>query len=293
MESEIYFEDLKGVLESELKKAHQEVKIAVAWINFKEYLPIMQELLDRNVRLNIVCSDNWQNRTHQTYISQLIKDGANIQLLKMPSTRNHMHHKFVVIDGMTVINGSFNWSPNAERSFENLMVLRNIVSQAKKFEEEFERLQKIETKTIKQLQKKNSCPEKDCSGQVFSVLIFSEHRNKYFEVSGDLVKICNYCERYETEISCITNNQLPILVEEINYSTDDYELEYIEKLINNELNSYLNNGTVIHAIGRVKTILDGYGDEEIMTKILWKNRFVGEKLPDVFPDENFDVVYDN
>jgi len=78
----------------------------------------------------------------------------------MPSLRNHMHNKFVVIDNIHIINGSFNWSPNAEKSFENLMVIKNDKITAKKIRDEFNQLLNIETQTIKKLHKKNKCSER-------------------------------------------------------------------------------------------------------------------------------------
>ena len=160
IQTEVYFEDHKSVIEREIRAAKSSIYIAVAWINSKTYTELFRSVLERDVELNIICSDNWQNRSHQEEISKLIKHGAVIRLLKMPYTRNYMHHKFAVIDQLVILNGSFNWSPNAEKSIENLMVVRNARKEVNAFLEEFLRLLSIETEILRELQKKKEMPSK-------------------------------------------------------------------------------------------------------------------------------------
>jgi hypothetical protein len=69
--------------------------------------------------------------------------------------------------------------------------------------------------------------------------------------------------------------------------------QIIDEHISDLLLSYQNNDNTIHAIGKVKTNLDGYDEEYVSTVILWKNKFVGDKLLDEFENEDFDVLYEN
>jgi len=51
-----------------------------------------------------------------------------------------MHNKFAVIDGVTVITGSYNWTNSArKRNDENLLTV-NSPALAETYEREFERL---------------------------------------------------------------------------------------------------------------------------------------------------------
>lgn len=293
IEVKIFFEELKSVIYEELLKANLSVIIAVAWINFKEYYSLFDELLKKNIELSIICSDNKQNKSHLSEINKLKTKGANIRLLKMPSLRNHMHNKFVVIDNIHIINGSFNWSPNAEKSFENLMVIKNDKISAKKIKDEFNQLLSIETQTIKYLHKKNKCKEKGCNGQLFNILVFSERATKYFETYGDIISVCNECFEYKSIVDCVSNTQLEMLLNELGSASDDYEYEMFDKYISELLMEYQNNDVLIHAIGRVNTTLDGRDDEWTNTIVLWKNKFVGDKIPNEFENEAFDVYYDN
>ena len=51
-----------------------------------------------------------------------------------------MHHKFCIVDGLTLINGSFNWTRSAsERNQENIVISRDsrLLSQ---FQQQFDTL---------------------------------------------------------------------------------------------------------------------------------------------------------
>lgn len=291
MEIEIHFEHLKEIIERELLTAKSNVYIAVAWINFKEYSEIFQSLIKNNVQINIICSDNDANRKYLAEIENLRKTGVQVKLLEMPDIRNHMHHKFAIIDQGTVLNGSFNWSMNAGKSFENITILRNAEEESKKFYNEFKKLQLIEKETIKKLQDLKEC--KCCeNGELVNILVFSERASKYFETSGDIVQVCTNCDYYYNGYDLITNNSLYNLAECYNF-LDEEKFISINDLIFEELNQYINNDKVIHAIGQVYHHLNGRDEDEFGTKILWKNKFVGDKILDDYPDQDFEVNYDS
>lgn len=292
MKFEVCFENHKQMIENELIKAKKNVYIAVAWINFKEYYSIFESLLKNNVVLEIICSDNKQNRSHQKFIKNLIEAGAKIKLLKMPYSKNHMHHKFAIIDGHTILNGSFNWTPNATKSFENLMILNGFPKEISKFIEEYKKLKLIETQTIKELIKLEKC---NCcnAGKIVTILVFSSKSSEYFETSGNIIHVCTKCDFFENNDDLITNNQLYILVDTYNSVDNENDFESINQSIFDELNQYINNGIIIHAIGQVVNRLTPNDEDVTQTVILWKNKFVGNIIPDCYADQNFDVYYDH
>ncbi len=293
MTVETHFENHKSVIEAELNQANKIVLIAVAWINFKEYFDIFKNVLEKPAKLKIVCSDNWQNRSHQSSIDALEKLGAEIRLLKMPRQTNHMHHKFCIIDNNTILNGSFNWSPNATSSFENIIVIKDFPDEVTKFIDEFDKLLKIEARSIRVLQKIKKCSERNCDGELFNILVFSERTNQYFEVYGDIVEACNVCDNHTILENCIPNNQIDLMLNAYQSSSDDYETDLIDRDINKLLNSYVKGPVTIHAIGRVNSAIDHDGEEYVETNIVWKNKFVGNRLRNDFEGTTFGVVYDN
>ena len=292
MQVESHFENHKSVIETELKQAKKSVQIAVAWINFKEYFVLFKQVIENSAKLKIICSDNWQNRSHQSFIDALIKLGAEIKLLKMPRQTNHMHHKFAVIDDNTILNGSFNWSPNATSSFENIIIIKDFPNETTKFINEFDKLSKIDAKTIRVLQKVKKCNDEKCSGEIFNVLVFSEN-NQYYEVFGDIIEVCASCKNHKTLENCVSNTQIEHMMNAYQDSNDDYETELIDRDINRFLNSYVKGSITIHAIGRVNTGSRPNGEDYVETNIIWKNKFVGDRLSNKFDETNFDVLYDN
>jgi len=289
----IHFENHSSVIRQELLKATQSVFIAVAWINFRVYEDVFEELISKKIPLHIQCTDNNTNRSHQAAIDRLNATGAKIRLLKMPGSRNHMHHKFAVVDKRTIINGSFNWSPNATQSFENLMVLKDCPSEAEEFINEFYRMARSSTAAIRLLQRKVRCREKGCGGEIFNVLVFAERASKYFELTGDIISVCGSCYNYRVVQGHVVDNQLPILLDEYRHAgSEEDSLEYYSS-ISRQLESYMGGKEIVHAIGQVYTGLDGFDNDLLETTVLWKNVFVGDRLPSKFEDENFDVIYEN
>lgn len=296
MTVESHFENHKSVIETELMQAQKSVWIAVAWINFQEYYDIFKKILSNSVELKIICTDNWQNRSHQTIVDDLENLGAKVTWLKMPISTNHMHHKFAIVDNKTILNGSFNWSPNATSSFENIIVIKDFLSEVTKFISEFQKLWKIDKDAIKKLQTNKKCLkclEKKHKGELFTILVFSEKATKYSEVYGDIIEICNNCEYQKTLKECIPDGRIEHLLTAYVDAPDDYEIELIERSINSVLDSYTNNEITIHAIGRVNSGLRYDGEDFTETIVIWKNKFVGNRLPNKFDDTTFGVVYDN
>lgn len=292
MKVESHFENHKSVIETELGKAQKSVFIAVAWINFKVYKDIFKSILDRKLQLEIICTDNKQNRSHQAVIIDLENQGATIKLLKMPSATNHMHHKFGIIDESTILTGSFNWSPNAVKSFENLIVIRDDSQNATEFLNEFDRLKRIQPAAIKFLQKTKRCKEQGCGGQLINILVFSEKNTKCLETFGDIIEVCGSCENFRVIENCISDTQLHLILNAYSECQDDFELDQIEREINRFLNNYIGNNTLIHAIGRVTRELQYPDDEFISTNIIWKNKFECNRVLDQYATD-FEVLYDN
>ncbi|KAI7875196.1 phospholipase D/nuclease [Lichtheimia hyalospora FSU 10163] len=91
----------------------------------------------RNVKIRII-TDDQQAASKYADPSRLQKDhGIPYKTDNSPS---YMHNKFAVIDGKTLINGSFNWSRNARFKNRENIVITNIPECIKEFEVEFERL---------------------------------------------------------------------------------------------------------------------------------------------------------
>jgi len=90
----------------------------------------------RGVKVRII-SDNDKALDKGSDIQQFLNAGIPVRLDK---TDNHMHHKFAIIDGNTLINGSFNWTRSATDYNHENIVVHNNDSLCKGFAQRFDRL---------------------------------------------------------------------------------------------------------------------------------------------------------
>lgn len=150
--TDVIFDNFFGYISRALLEAEGDVKIAVAWLNFNMYEKIFKKLLRRGVHLEIIINDDIINAKNDSCIHDLCQRGASIYKIKMPTLRKYMHEKFCIIDGKKVLNGSYNWSQNANKNFENLMITEKRLI-VEKFIYEFETIKSLRAEYIKELQK--------------------------------------------------------------------------------------------------------------------------------------------
>lgn len=90
----------------------------------------------RGVHIKVI-TDNDKSLDVGSDIEQLAGAGLAV---KMDTTSNHMHHKFMVADQHTLITGSYNWTLSAARyNHENILVTRE-AGVIKLFSQQFDRL---------------------------------------------------------------------------------------------------------------------------------------------------------
>jgi phosphatidylserine/phosphatidylglycerophosphate/cardiolipin synthase-like enzyme len=92
----------------------------------------------RGVRVRIITDDE-KSLDPGSDISRLTNAGIP---LRMDRSQYHMHHKFAVVDGESLLNGSFNWTRGAAENNEENFVISNDPRLVKAFVEAFETLWK-------------------------------------------------------------------------------------------------------------------------------------------------------
>jgi len=118
---------------SELKKATQTIDIAMYYLSSREIAQALVKAQENNVRVRIVL-DQGQEIESASKSGYLIKHGFD---LRYHLGFGLMHNKFAVIDGKTLITGSFNWTLTAEeRNEENLLIIDD-KSTIEKYEDRF------------------------------------------------------------------------------------------------------------------------------------------------------------
>lgn len=84
--------------------------------------------LGRGVKVSLLV-DAQQAAYGESLLYDLRKHGASVKLVRLQGSgilAEKFHDKYAVIDGQTIITGSFNWAPNQDRyGWDNLLVLHD------------------------------------------------------------------------------------------------------------------------------------------------------------------------
>ena len=133
---EVYFSPNGGCQQavvSEIGQATQTIDVAMYYLSSKEIARALIKAHEKNVRVRIVL-DQGQEIESVSKSGYFIRHGIEV--------RYHlgfglMHNKFAVIDGKSLITGSFNWTSTAEESNEENLLIISDASVIEKFEERF------------------------------------------------------------------------------------------------------------------------------------------------------------
>jgi phosphatidylserine/phosphatidylglycerophosphate/cardiolipin synthase-like enzyme len=117
----------------ELSRARQSADICVFTITDDRIASALLAAQQRGVVLRII-TDNDKQYDEGSDIARLRDAGVSI---RVDGDERHMHHKFAVLDSLTLLSGSYNWTRGATLNEENLILTRDrrlVESFAQKFE---------------------------------------------------------------------------------------------------------------------------------------------------------------
>ncbi len=106
------------LISQQLKAARENIDVCVFTITDDRITKTLLAAHHRGVKIRII-SDNDKRQDHGSDIYQLAENGLSV---RVDPDRNHMHHKFAVVDRRLAITGSYNWTRGATRNLENVLV---------------------------------------------------------------------------------------------------------------------------------------------------------------------------
>ncbi len=140
--SDAYFspgEACRNVIISQIKSATSHLQICVFTISDDYITDAIIGSHKRGTQIKII-TDNDKSLDEGSDIEQIAKLGITV---KMDRTTDHMHHKFMLVDGKSLITGSYNWTRSAAKfNHENILLTRE-VGVVKSFLKEFDQLWKV------------------------------------------------------------------------------------------------------------------------------------------------------
>ena len=105
------FQNIQSRIEKSISDSRRSISIAVAWMTNKELLGRLTDKLENNCIVEIIISDDSQNR--RLDYRQFIQKGGTVKVLRR-ETGKFLHHKFAIFDNRKILAGSYNWTYSAE-----------------------------------------------------------------------------------------------------------------------------------------------------------------------------------
>jgi hypothetical protein len=138
MISQAYFENIQQVIIDKISNAKHSIYVAVAWLTDHEIFNKLCEKAQNGVQIELMLmSDRINNDMTSIEHDKLKEFGGRVYFIPEDQNGSIMHHKFCIIDGATVITGSYNWSKKAQLNDENIIVSEDASGLAQQFLQEF------------------------------------------------------------------------------------------------------------------------------------------------------------
>jgi phosphatidylserine/phosphatidylglycerophosphate/cardiolipin synthase-like enzyme len=129
-----------GVVERLIHSTTTSLDAALYRFNSPRLARVLEEARLRHVAIRLLLDHNKYQQT-ESGRELLLNHRFPFRLLHgRQGQGSKMHHKFVILDGQTVLTGSYNWTLESEgQNYENLLILRDPQA-AGNYAQEFEAL---------------------------------------------------------------------------------------------------------------------------------------------------------
>lgn len=123
-------------ISSELSRARGRADICVFTITDDRIAHAILAAHERGVSVRII-TDNDKQYDGGSDVARLRRAGI---ALKVDESEHHMHHKFAVLDGATLLNGSYNWTRSASAFNEENLIVTGERELVRIFSQHFEKM---------------------------------------------------------------------------------------------------------------------------------------------------------
>lgn len=303
VKTKAYFEDIGFHIVQELMKARQSVKICVAWISWQKYAPIFDQLTRKGIIVEVIYNDDFLNKKN-------FHPPSGETSLYPVRARGHalMHNKFCIIDDSTILTGSFNWSKNACRHFENIVVIENDLKLVKKFLTEYQDLKNYfsefsQNNKIQCLYDENN---RRCCSASYNLGVLGHESGQY---DDSVIEIWNVCLGHEHGkfLGEYHENHLHTYLGLKDAPDYDDDLEYNKDSMRSEINQEFNqikeirnhfmsrSKHPIHAIGVVSILnenehIEWNEEQELGISVFWRDMYYRKAVPDIIYDDGYGFV---
>lgn len=133
------FENIENEIISQIESSTKSIKLAVSWFTNARIFDSLLVKLKKNIDVELVINDNEINNNSNSYdYNKLIKSGCKLYFV---NKKYFMHHKFMIIDEIVLVTGSYNFTEQAEKvNRENVLVIKGNPGIIKMYIKELERI---------------------------------------------------------------------------------------------------------------------------------------------------------
>jgi len=210
--NKVFFTKIREEIMCELLNSKESVKIAMAYLTDIKIIELLCLLSSKGINVSIIISSEEINfRQIGIELQKMINQGVKLYLYTTEDDRHSiLHHKFCIIDHKLLINGSYNWTLNAQNNRENIIITddQNLINKFTAEWDELEhncaRINNTEPYIIK-----SGFPEFDNEFQGFysgslTVLFGEEGSGK----TSFIISLLNHCSVTQNFSTCVLTNNL-------------------------------------------------------------------------------------
>ncbi len=143
-----YFnEEILKQLQNHLTYARKSLKIAVSWFTNYSLFKQLKQMANDGIKIQMIINNDLINNGGYclNFNELIINENVELSLVEYPHL---LHHKFVIIDDVLLITGSYNWTRFSGKNYENMAIINDEVI-IEQFSNEFDELvEKAEYKRI-------------------------------------------------------------------------------------------------------------------------------------------------
>lgn len=151
-------DNISKIIADEILAAKEYVLLAMYTLTDLQMIDALKKAKANEIEILLIF-DQRQMHNNQSIFFTLNNAGLTFRTLEVENAS--MHHKFIVIDDITTITGSFNWTHSAQKkNYENIVVIKDSVV-TEQYKNEFDRIwQRITSNPIDDILKQKEILEK-------------------------------------------------------------------------------------------------------------------------------------
>jgi cardiolipin hydrolase len=132
-------EACRSTIIRQIETATEKLHICVFTISDDSITNSLLTAHKKGVQIKLI-TDNDKSLDMGSDVEQLARAGIAV---KMDTTPNHMHHKFMVSDQRSLVTGSYNWTLSAAKYNHENIILTREASVVKSFAQQFDQLWRV------------------------------------------------------------------------------------------------------------------------------------------------------